>query len=86
MQLYELNKPNKPNWTKEVIEMLSREYVLEKIKSLPDEALEEVVDFIDFLEMKSKKEVEVTELDMKDYLPQLTAYEELLVRGKIEWK
>lgn len=86
MQLYELNKPNKLNWTKEVIEMLSREYVLEKIKSLPDEALEEVVDFIDFLEMKSKKEVEVTELDMKDYLPQLTAYEELLVRGKIEWK
>ena len=66
--------------------MLSREYVLEKMKSLPDEALEEVVDFIGFLEMKSKKEAELTELDMKDYLPQLTAYEELLVRGKIEWK
>jgi len=66
--------------------MLSREYVLEKMKSLPDEALEEVVDFIGFLEMKSKKEAELTELDMKDYLSQLTAYEELLVRGKIEWK
>lgn len=35
--------------------MLQREYIAKRINSLPEEILEEVVDFIDFLESKRKK-------------------------------
>lgn len=38
--------------------MLQREYILEKIKSLSDESLKEVTEFIEFLEAKRKKLVE----------------------------
>jgi hypothetical protein len=35
--------------------MLQREYIVKRIKSLPEESLEEVVDFIEFLESKRKR-------------------------------
>ena len=36
--------------------MLEREYIVERIKSLPEDALKEVIDFIEFLEAKRKVE------------------------------
>ena len=33
-----------------------REYIVERIKSLPEDALKEVIDFIEFLEAKRKVE------------------------------
>jgi len=38
--------------------MLEREHIMERIKSLPDESLKEVTDFIEFLEAKRKRLVE----------------------------
>ena len=38
--------------------MLEREYIVERIKSLPGESLKEVTDFIEFLEAKRKRLVE----------------------------
>jgi len=35
--------------------MLEREYIVERIKSLPEESLKEVTDFIEFLEAKRKR-------------------------------
>jgi len=35
--------------------MLQREYIVKRINSLPEDILEEVVDFIDFLESKRKR-------------------------------
>jgi len=35
--------------------MLQREYIVKKINSLPEDILEEVMDFIDFLESKRKR-------------------------------
>jgi hypothetical protein len=35
--------------------MLQREYIVKRIKSLPEDSLEEVVDFIEFLESKRKR-------------------------------
>lgn len=38
--------------------MLERENIIERIKSLPDESLNEVTDFIEFLDAKRKRLVE----------------------------
>ncbi len=38
-----------------MILMLQREYIVKRINSLPEDILEEVVDFIDFLESKRKR-------------------------------
>ena len=38
--------------------MLEREYIVERIKSLPEESLKEVTDFIEFLEAKRKRLVD----------------------------
>jgi hypothetical protein len=38
-----------------MIEMYQREYIVKRINSLPEDSLEEVVDFIEFLESKRKK-------------------------------
>jgi len=38
-----------------MIQMLQREYIVKRINSLPEDSLEEVVDFIEFLESKRKK-------------------------------
>jgi hypothetical protein len=35
--------------------MLQREYIVKRINTLPEDILEEVVDFIDFLESKRKR-------------------------------
>jgi hypothetical protein len=35
--------------------MLQREYIVRKVNSLPEDSLEEVADFIEFLESKRKK-------------------------------
>ena len=35
--------------------MIQREYILKRINSLPEDSIEEVVDFIEFLESKRKK-------------------------------
>ena len=40
------------------LEMIQREHIIERIKSLPDESLKEVTDFIEFLEAKRKRAVE----------------------------
>jgi len=43
--------------------VLEREYVIKKIKSLPEDSLKEVADFIEFLEGKRKKIVGEKESD-----------------------
>ena len=43
---------------KEVIELSTREYIIEKIKSLTEDKFEEVADFIEFVEAKKKRELE----------------------------
>jgi len=47
--------------------MLEREYIMKRIKSLPEDTLEEVADFIEFLEVK-KKIVEKKEKEEVDPL------------------
>ena len=64
--------------------MVSRDYIAEKIKALPDDSLKEVLDFIEFLEAKG--EFELVEGSMGDYLNQLLTYEDMLAAGKIMWK
>ena len=71
---------------KEVIKMATREHLIEKIKSLPEDRLEEVADFVEFLEAKGKGQPELAEYGMGDYLNQLSAYEEMLAAGKIKWR
>jgi hypothetical protein len=38
--------------------MIYREYIIERIKKMPDENLKEVADFIEFLEAKKRRSVE----------------------------
>ncbi len=38
--------------------MLQREHIVERIKSLPEESLKEVTDFIEFLEARRKRTIE----------------------------
>jgi hypothetical protein len=44
--------------SKEVIKMVTRERLIEKIKSLPEDELGEVADFIEFLEERKAREPE----------------------------
>ncbi len=71
---------------KEMVKMAIREHLTRKIKSLPEDKLEEIADFVEFLEAKGKGQSEVAEYGMGDYLDQLSAYEKMLVAGKIKWK
>lgn len=66
--------------------MAIREHLINKMKSLPEDKLEQVADFVEFLEAKGKEQSELAEYGMADYLDQLSAYEEMLAAGKIEWK
>jgi len=76
--------------------MVRKDYIVEKIKAMPDDLAREVTDFIDFLEDKRRREkiyshVEkeasrLMESDMADYLSGLVVYEEMLARGEVEWK
>ncbi|MDI6736382.1 MAG: hypothetical protein QME42_09380 [bacterium] len=77
--------------------MLVKEHIIEKVHVLPDNILREVDDFIDFLEIKRKKEEnqwgwlsggidKIEESDFKDYLDGLTSYEDMLAKGEVRWK
>jgi len=70
---------------KEVVRMTIREHIIEKIKALPEDRLEEIADFVAFLEAKEKGHPELAEYGMGDYLNQLSVYEEMLAAGKIKW-
>jgi hypothetical protein len=70
---------------KEVVKMAVRERIINKIRSLPENKLDEIADFIEFLEAKEKAQPDLAEYGMGDYLNQLSAYEEMLATGKIKW-
>jgi hypothetical protein len=71
---------------KEMVKMQIREHIIEKIKSLPEGKLDEIADFVEFVEAKGKGQSELAEYGMGDYLNQLSAYEEMLAAGKIKWR
>nr|QNO57782.1 hypothetical protein OHAEDELL_00009 [Methanosarcinales archaeon ANME-1 ERB7] len=67
-----------------------------KIRELPEPLIQEVSDFVDFLQMKRdntrwqlwtlfKEALEIAESDFADYLPNLENYENRLARGEIKW-
>ena len=67
-----------------------------KIRELPEPLIQEVSDFVDFLQMKSDstrwqlwilfaEALEIAESDFADYLPNLEDYENRLARGEIKW-
>ena len=66
--------------------MAIREHIIERIKSLPENRLEEVANFVEFLEAEEKGYPKLAEYGMGDYLSQLSAYEEMLATGKIKWR
>ena len=72
--------------SKEAVRMATRERLIEKIKSLPEDKLEDVANFVESLETRGKGQSELTEYGMGDYLAQLLAYEEMLAAGKIKWR
>ena len=62
------------------------EIAVAKISQLPESLVQEVSDFVDFLLAKYHEELpQLTESDFSDYLQNLEAYEESLVRGEIQW-
>lgn len=76
--------------------MIMREQVIEKVKVLPKDLLNEVIDFIEFLEAKKKRvktkswetlkdSEKLHEADFPDYLGNLTSYEDMLAEGKLKW-
>lgn len=69
----------------ELVKMSIRERLIGKMKSLPADKLEEVAGFVQFLELKERDQSGLAEYGMGDYLNQLSAYEEMLVTGKIKW-
>ena len=66
--------------------MLSRDQLIGKMKSLPADKLEAVAAFVDYLEADGKDKSGLAECGMGEYLNQLSAYEDLLAAGKIEWR
>ncbi|MBI4640648.1 MAG: DUF2281 domain-containing protein [Candidatus Tectomicrobia bacterium] len=72
------------------------ETAIEKIQQLPESLVQEVCDFIDFLQLRSKtnrwqlflqliESFDTTESDFTDYLKNLEEYEDRLARGEIQW-
>jgi len=72
------------------------EATIAKIRELPEPLIQEVNDFIDFLQMKQngtryqlwtlfKEVLETAESDFGDYLANLEDYEDRLARGEIKW-
>jgi len=72
------------------------EKTISKLRRLPEPFVEEVSDFIDFLEMKRdntqwqlwqlfRESLELAEAGMGEYLSNLEDYEERLARGEIKW-
>jgi len=66
--------------------MAIREHLIETIKSLPEDRLEEVADLVKFLEAKGRGQSELAEYGMGDYFNQLLTYEGMLAAGKIIWR
>lgn len=66
--------------------MAIREHLIEKIQCLPEDKLDKIADFVEFLEAKGSGQSELAEYGMDDYLNQLSAYEEMLAAGKIRWR
>ncbi|MEA3487639.1 MAG: hypothetical protein U9R10_00090 [Euryarchaeota archaeon] len=67
-----------------------------KIRGLPEPLIQEVSDFVDFLQLKSdssrwqlwilfNEALETAESDFGDYLPNLKVYEKQLAHGEIKW-
>ena len=71
---------------KELTRMRNREQLIDKIKSLPEDKLDEIADFVEFVETRGKGQSALAEYGMGDYLNQLSAYEEMLAAGKIKWR
>lgn len=76
--------------------MTAYEATAAKIRELPEPLIQEVSDFVDFLQMKSDstrwqlwilfaEALEIAESDFADYLPNLEDYENRLARGEIKW-
>jgi hypothetical protein len=70
----------------EIIKMQTREQLIDKIRALPEDKLDEIADFVEFPETKGKGQSALAEYGMGDYLNQLSAYEEMLAAGKIKWR
>jgi hypothetical protein len=66
--------------------MGTRKQLIDKIKSLPENKLDEIADFVEFVEARKKEQPALAECGMGDYLHQLSAYEEMLAAGKIKWR
>jgi len=67
-----------------------------QIRQMPDDLIQEVSDFIDFLVMKHEgnnweswlqfsESLNIAESDFSDYLANLEDYEERLANGEIKW-
>jgi hypothetical protein len=63
-----------------------REHLIRRIRSLSDDRLREVADFIDRLEARGLERPNLAEHGMGEYLTQLCAYEDMLAAGKIRWR
>ena len=63
-----------------------REYIIEKVKSLPEDRLEEIANFIELLEAKEKGYPELAEYGMEDYLSQLSTYAVIFTAENIGWR
>jgi hypothetical protein len=66
--------------------MLIRDQLIGKMKSLPADKLEAVAAFVEHLESDGKDKSGLAEYGMGEYLNQLSAYEDLLAAGKIQWR
>ena len=66
--------------------MGTRESLIEKIRSLPEDRLGDVASFVESIETKDKRESQLAECGMGDYLAQLLAYEDMLAAGKVKWR
>ncbi len=86
----------KPQEKLKANEIVTRNHIIEKIRTLPEDILIEINDFIDFLEIKRnltrdeweclKSRRKAEESDFRDYLEALRNYEDILANGKIKWK
>ena len=76
--------------------MTGYESTAAKIRELPEPLIQEVSDFIDFLQIKSdstrwqlwilfNEALETAKSDFGDYLPNLEDYDEQLAHGEIKW-
>lgn len=76
--------------------MTAYETAIAKLQRLPEPLVQEVNDFIDFLLVKQdesrwqlwthfREHADLTESDLSDYLHNLEAYEDSLVRGEVRW-